>query len=86
MSLLRFDSRTGRFSKVGDYPLDGRLPEGGTFDPTGRWFLATVYEPARPDGPGSGVQVYRVLPGDRGLQPVQRIPLPHGTHHVVVPR
>lgn len=86
VSLLRFDPRTGRFAKVGDYPLDGRLPEGGTFDPTGRWFLATVYEPARPDGPGSGVQVYRVLPGDRGLQPVQRIPLPHGTHHVVVPR
>ncbi len=86
VSLLRFDPRTGRFSKVGDYPLDGVLPEGGSFDATGRWFLATVYEPAEPGSPGSGLQLYRVLDDNRGLQPDQRLPLPHGTHHVVVPQ
>ncbi|KWX24954.1 hypothetical protein AFM11_05830 [Mycolicibacterium wolinskyi] len=83
VSLLRLDGDTGELSKVGDYHLDGVLPEGGTFDATGRYFLATVYE-GRPGGNGSGVQVYRVgSADDPGLTAVQRIPLPHGVHHVV---
>jgi hypothetical protein len=33
---------------------------------------------------GAGLQVYRVGSEDEpGLTPVQRIPLPHGVHHVV---
>jgi hypothetical protein len=60
------------------------LPEGGTFDPSGRFFIATVFQGA-PDGDGAGLQVYRVnADNEPGLSPVQRIPLPHGVHHVAV--
>ncbi|MEV6276345.1 beta-propeller fold lactonase family protein [Nocardia sp. NPDC051832] len=80
VSLLRLDPTTGALTKLGDYPLDGILPEGGAFDPTGNYFLATIYQPRTPTSPGSGLQIYRVTP-DR-LTPIQHIPLPHGVHHV----
>jgi hypothetical protein len=85
VSLLRRDGATGDLTKIGDYPLAGVLPEGGAFDPSGRYFIATVFEgrPGSPDGPG--LQVYRVGPDDApGLTALQRIPLPHGVHHVAV--
>ncbi|MEV0298716.1 hypothetical protein [Nocardia sp. NPDC050710] len=83
VSLLRIDAATGALTKIGDYPLDGVLPEGGAFDATGKYFLATVFQGRDAAAPGSGLQVYRVG-SDRspGLTPVQRIPLPHGVHHV----
>jgi hypothetical protein len=85
VTLLSRDPAAGNLTKVGDYPLTGVLPEGGTFDPSGRWFLATVFE-GRPDSPdGSGLQVFSVGPPESpGLTPVQRIPLAHGVHHVTV--
>ena len=83
VSLLRLDAETGELAKVGDYPLAGVLPEGGAFDPTGGYFVATVFE-GRPGADGAGLQVYRVGAGDQpGLTPVERIDLPHGAHHVV---
>jgi DNA-binding beta-propeller fold protein YncE len=83
VSLFRFDSETGQLDKVGDYPLTGVLPEGGAFDPSGRYFVATVFE-GRPGTDGSGLQIYEVGPTDQpGLTPVRRIDLPHGAHHVV---
>ncbi|MGV0742554.1 lactonase family protein [Mycolicibacterium sp. XJ870] len=81
VSLLQLDEHSGRLSKVGDYRLDGVLPEGGAFDSSGQYFMATVFE----GGLGSGVQVYRVGSDESpGLTAVQHIPLPHGVHHVVV--
>lgn len=83
VSLLRLDGATGGLAKVGDYPLAGVLPEGGTFDPSGRYFVATVFEGRPGSADGSGLQVYSVgSDDDPGLTPVQRIPLPHGVHHV----
>ncbi len=85
VSLLRLDAGTGSLTKIGDYPLDGVLPEGGTFDPTGAYFLATVFQGRGGGAPGPGVQIFRVGPAESpGLTPVQRIPLPHGVHHVAV--
>jgi hypothetical protein len=53
VSLLRRDGATSGLTKIGDYPLAGVLPEGGAFDPSGRYFLATVFEgrPGSPEGP-----------------------------------
>jgi hypothetical protein len=83
VSLLRLDPDTGGLQKVGDYPLAGVLPEGGAFDPSGRYFVATVFD-GRPDTDGSGLQVYELGPAeDPGLTPVQRVDLPHGAHHIV---
>jgi hypothetical protein len=85
VSLLRLDADTGALTKIGDYPLAGVLPEGGTFDPSGRYFIATVFEGRPGSADGAGLQVYRVGPDDdAGLTPVQRIPLSHGVHHVAV--
>lgn len=54
-----------------------------TFDPTGQYFLATVFQGRNSEQPGSGLQVYRTGPDETpGSTPVQRIPLPHGVHHV----
>ncbi|WP_373291986.1 hypothetical protein [Nocardia pneumoniae] len=83
VSLLRLNDTDNILTKIGDYPLDGVLPEGGTFDVTGKYFLATVFQGRSPDRPGAGLQVYRVGSDQNpGLTPVQRIPLPHGVHHV----
>lgn len=83
VSLLRLDGNSGALTKIGDYPLAGVLPEGGSFDATGRYFIATVFE-GRPGSPDTaGLQIYRVGSDDApGLSPVQRITLPHGVHHV----
>lgn len=83
VSLFQLHS-TGELSKIGDYRLDGVLPEGGTFDTSGQFFIATAFQGAAGKD-GAGLQVYRVGPDDApGLTPVQRIPLPHGVHHVAV--
>jgi hypothetical protein len=83
VSLFRLDGNTGALTKIGDYRLDGVLSEGGTFDPSGRFFIATAFQGAT-GGDGAGLQVYRVGSDDNpGLTPVQRIPLPHGVHHAV---
>ena len=85
VTLLRRDLVTGMLTKIADHPFDAVLPEGGAFDPTGRYFLATSYEGGSEAAGGPGVQVFAVGPPEvPGLTAVQRIPLPHGVHHVVV--
>lgn len=87
VTLLTFDTETGAIAKVADYPLDGVLPEGGSFDLTGDHFLATVFEGhagANADS-GAGLEVFRVVRGERPkLERLGRVPVPHGAHHVVV--
>ncbi|MGY2093283.1 lactonase family protein [Nocardia gipuzkoensis] len=82
VSMLRLDATSGTLTKIGDYPLDGVLPEGGAFDRTGRYFLATVFQGRDSNAAGPGLQIYRVSDEAPGLTPIQRIPLPHGVHHV----
>ncbi|WP_126976180.1 lactonase family protein [Frigidibacter oleivorans] len=82
-------SDQGTLDPLGLYQLEGVLPEGGTFDATGRHFLATVFhghEDATPDT-GAGLEVFEVDPtaGPRGaLTAVGRIVMPHGVHHVAI--
>lgn len=87
ISLLTLDPETGKLEKVGDYPFEGVLPEGGTFDLTGDHLLATVFEghPGAGSDRGAGVEVFRVIKGARpSLQRVGRLTPPHGAHHVDV--
>ena len=87
VTLLTLDLATGAISKIADYPFEGALPEGGTFDLTGDHFMATVFhghEGADADE-GAGLEVFRVVKGETpSLERVGRIPLPHGVHHVDV--
>ncbi|SMF10367.1 6-phosphogluconolactonase, cycloisomerase 2 family [Xaviernesmea oryzae] len=89
VTLLTFDPETGAIEKMGDYPFEGVLPEGGTFDLTGDHFLATVFHGHEGAGAetGPGLEVFRVVKGERpSLERLGRIPLPHGVHHVDVAR
>jgi hypothetical protein len=89
VTLLTFDSSTGTLTKIGDFPFEGVLPEGGTFDPTGDHFLATVFhghEDSK-ENLGAGLEVFRVGKGDRpALERLGRIPMPHGVHHIETAR
>jgi hypothetical protein len=85
VSLFRFDAVTGALEKQGDYRFEGVLPEGGSFDRSGRHFLATVFEYHDGQPSGGGIEVFQIQPGARTtLQRLGRIPMPHGVHHVVV--
>ena len=84
ISYFRFDPARSALTKVDDYAFEGVLPEGGTFDASGRHFLATVYEY---DGSaaGGGIEVWQVGPAERpGLRHLGRIAVPHGAHHVEI--
>jgi DNA-binding beta-propeller fold protein YncE len=89
VTLLRFDGASGALTKIADYPFEGVLPEGGTFDLAGEHFLATVFHGhagASPDA-GPGLETFRVVKGEAPrLERLGRIPMPHGVHHVVVTR
>lgn len=82
ISLFRFDAASGKLAKVGDTYFAGVLPEGGVFDASGNHFLASVFEYR--EAHGGGIEVFRVA--DTGLQPVGRIAMPHGVHHVDIAR
>ncbi|WP_245468508.1 MULTISPECIES: lactonase family protein [unclassified Mesorhizobium] len=90
VTLLSFDPATGGIVKIADYPFEGSLPEGGSFDRTGDHFLATVFQGHADAGPetGAGLEVFRVVKGDAAsgerpsLERIGRIPLTHGAHHV----
>ncbi len=84
ISYFRFDAARSTLTKVDDYAFEGVLPEGGTFDASGRHFLATVFE-YDGDVAGGGVEVWQVGPAERpGLRHLGRIAVPHGAHHVEI--
>jgi len=89
VTLLQFDPAKGALTRIADYPVEGVLPEGGSFDATGEHFLATVFHGHGGAGKqqGAGLEVFRVEKGGRpSLSRVGRIPLPHGVHHVAIHR
>ncbi|WP_459615829.1 lactonase family protein [Bordetella sp. 2513F-2] len=88
VTLLRFEPGQGRLEPLGEYPFEGVLPEGGSFDLDGRHLLVTVFEGHLDAGPGlsAGLEVFRVVERDGrpALERRGRLPMPHGVHHVVV--
>ena len=87
ISYFNFDAARSTLTKVGDYPFEGMLPEGGSFDASGKHFLATVFEYAGSERPGGGIEVWRVGDARRpGLTHLGRIAVPHGAHHVEIVR
>jgi DNA-binding beta-propeller fold protein YncE len=89
VTLLQLDPVSGALTKIADFPFEGVLPEGGSFDATGEHFLATVFQGHDGAGKqhGAGLEVFRVeRDGRPSLARLGRIPLPHGVHHVAVHR
>ncbi|MCX8279745.1 hypothetical protein OSJ77_06070 [Phyllobacterium sp. 0TCS1.6C] len=87
VSLLSLDPDTGGLAKIGDYPFEGVLPEGATFDLTGDKLLVTVFQDheGQKEGIGAGIEVFEVVKGETpSLLRRGRIPMPHGLHHVAI--
>jgi DNA-binding beta-propeller fold protein YncE len=87
VSLFGFDAATGRLSKWQDVLFEGVLPEGASFDLSGRHLLVTVYEYR--DSPNAqsregGLEVWRIDRRERKLHHLGRLPMPFGVHHVEV--
>lgn len=87
VSLFHFDPESGALKKIADTLFSGVLPEGGVFGPSGKYFLASVFEYRDVGGGdgGGGIEVFEIT--DSGLRPRGRIPMPHGVHHLdIVPQ
>lgn len=85
VSLLTFDPETGKIENTGNTLYEGVLPEGITFDASGEYILAAVYEYHQPNDTKGGLEVFQIIRGDKPtLKHVGRIPSPRGTHHVEI--
>jgi len=83
VSLFRLDTNSGQLRKVGDYPFEGVLPEGISFDATGEHLIVATFEYL--DSTQGGLDIWRVNPEPNlGLQYAGRINVPHGSHQVIV--
>jgi DNA-binding beta-propeller fold protein YncE len=59
LSLMTLD-RTGRLTKIDDYPFEGILPEGAAFDASGDSLAVAVYDYFTPK-PEGGIEFWRVI-------------------------
>lgn len=85
VSLFSFDSKSGQLSKAGDFPFEGVLPEGISFDATGEHLIVATFEYLDSTQPTGGLDIWRVNPEPNlGLQYAGRINVPHGSHQVIV--
>lgn len=85
VSLFRLEAATGQLQKAGDFPFEGVLPEGITFDATGDHVIVATFEYLNSAQPTGGLDVWQVSREPRlELAYVGRINVPHGSHQVLV--
>jgi hypothetical protein len=85
VSLFSLDTNSGQLRKAGDFPFEGVLPEGISFDATGEHLIVATFEYLDSTQPTGGLDVWRVnLKPNLGLQYAGRIDVPHGSHQVIV--
>ena len=85
VSLFSFDSNSGQLSKAGNFPFEGVLPEGISFDATGEHLIVATFEYLDSNRPTGGLEVWRVKPEPNlGLQYAGRINVPYGSHQIII--
>ncbi|HEY9626953.1 MAG TPA: beta-propeller fold lactonase family protein [Coleofasciculaceae cyanobacterium] len=85
ISLFRLDAATGQLQKIGDFPFEGVLPEGITFDATGNHVIVATFEYLNSPQPTGGLEIWQVNREPRlDLKYQGRINVPHGAHQVLV--
>ena len=83
VSLFGFDADTGQLTKAKDYPFEGVLPEGISFDATGEHLIVATFEYL--DSDKGCLEVWEVKrEPNLSLQYVGRINVPQGSHQVIV--
>lgn len=85
VSLFSFDANSGQLTKAGDFPFEGVLPEGISFDAIGEHLIVATFEYLDSDKPTGGLDIWQVnIEPNLGLQYAGRINVPHGSHQVIV--
>jgi DNA-binding beta-propeller fold protein YncE len=85
VSLFRLEAATGQLQKAGDFPFEGVLPEGITFDATGEHIIVATFEYLDSAQPTGGLEIWQVSRQPRlELKYYGRINVPHGAHQVLV--
>lgn len=88
VTLIAFDPDSGTACRLVDMPFEGVLPEGASFDASGRHLLVTVFEGHRGAPEQAGIDVFRIDPAQNVARLVRlgRVPTAHGAHHVAIAR
>jgi DNA-binding beta-propeller fold protein YncE len=86
LSLMTLD-RTGKLTKIDDYPFEGILPEGAAFDASGNALAVAVYDYFTPK-PEGGIEFWQVIQKPKlGLKPTGYfVNVGRGVHQVLVAR
>lgn len=85
VSLFRLDVATGQLQKTGDFPFEGVLPEGITFDATGDHVIVATFEYLNSPQPTGGLEIWQVNREPQlELEYKGQINVPHGAHQVLV--
>lgn len=89
LTLLTLDKESGRLNAAGTYPFEGILPEGITFDASGRYLAVANFQLRNPQrGPAeTTIDYWEVVRAGAGAPPslVQldfKTPVPRGAHIV----
>lgn len=88
LSLVSFDATSGQMRHLGDWEMEGILPEGVAFDADDTHLVAGIYEYEGPEPRASALEIWRVArqPGlDPRLVPTGfSIPTGPGAHSLIV--
>jgi hypothetical protein len=64
LSLYRLNRETGRLTPVDRYYFEGILPEGITFDASGKFLAVAVFDHYNPRQSGGTLDFWRLVDGD----------------------
>lgn len=88
LSLLAFDAETGLLRRLGDWAMEGILPEGVAFDAADNWVVTGIYEYEGPEPRASGLEFWRVhrVPGEAPMlvSSPHRVETGPGAHSLIV--
>lgn len=85
VSFFAFDSTTGQLTKAGDFPFEGVLPEGISFDAKSEHVAVATFEYLDSPQPTGGVEAWQILrKPNLQLKHLGRISVPHGAHQVLL--
>jgi DNA-binding beta-propeller fold protein YncE len=65
LSLVKFNSRSGKLTKIDEYGFAGLLPEQVTFDSLGKSLAVVIFNYRQPSPKTGAVEFWNVIPGDK---------------------
>jgi DNA-binding beta-propeller fold protein YncE len=86
LSLVKFNSRSGKLTKIDEYGFTGLLPEQVTFDAEGNSLAVVIFNYRQPSPKTGAVEFWKVIPGDqpRLERTGSKIDVVRGAHDLVL--